>query len=1034
MTGVLPPYWASSLPKLGNLLLQGNSLRGTVPESWIDEEGFRPPFTAIIEPGNDGFCGYISPATDHTLLYSHEDGSHGIVTTLGSCAQSQCGLQRQTPVNASAPNLYDIAWSNRVAPVDIAEFNKQYPPSQLRSLGDLVTIPCYLPNDTEPTYLGADAARNQSTWQSTTASGPGGPSFLPVTNDLAALEIPKDCSATAGAPGIWTVRLSQRATVQAVLLYVGAQMSGVKVAVGDNVDGSKNPSCFADSLQFDKPGDGQVILCNGGKGLPGQYISVLADTNVSICKFSVWPFVSNAALGKNAFGSSNGVPPTFAVDGDVNTCAVLDSRAIAGQSGLSAYLTIDLGYEAHVETVVVKRGTSSPTLTGEGSISIRVSDSQVSSAVDNCATDEPIAEDYKPILCRGVGRYLTLFRNLAVPSSMAICEVYIYLAQAPMGFIALPPPVSPSMQPPPPSTPGPPINPAITTSTRTLSVTLRLTGPGLLPWSLSVQQDLVSALSGLWKEEAGVDTVTFATFSEETGSRKLLQVGVVLTELLVRVTNGTAPDVAVYITETVSDGSVNAALETGGLTGVTATLQSLTPFSASPPTPIGPSSAGNLSGGAVAGIIIGSIIGAGLLSLAAWVVYRKQRDRRVFLSKLTTGYNLTVEATKGPPPEVMSFLSEDGNGERPPVSPSATSLLIRSNSGKSRGLHSGGVSELWLVDYKEIEKQKQIGEGSFGKVHLAFWRETTVAVKELAAPGVTTSLDEEFPDAQARESTRRHPLLDSLQREAAMMASLRHPSIVMYLGVSLDPPAVITEYCARGGLNDVLRKARSNPQLASQLDWARRLNMVLDAAKGMLYLHSCSPPIIHRDLKSPNLLVDKHWRVKVCDFNLSRVLEDSAVLSSVAATNPRWLAPEILAGKGYTFASDVFAFGVILWEVLTWTVPWPDHGPWQVVAMITEGRQRPEIPKHSMDSLPGGTFMEMSKYTELMEVCWAQDPAERPSFASIISSLRAMLATETHRVRANGGGGLLGVLDEKSSRGVSMVDSSMGLTEEFGSQ
>ena len=69
------------------------------------------------------------------------------------------------------------------------------------------------------------------------------------------------------------------------------------------------------------------------------------------------------------------------------------------------------------------------------------------------------------------------------------------------------------------------------------------------------------------------------------------------------------------------------------------------------------------------------------------------------------------------------------------------------------------------------------------------------------------------------------------------------------------------------------------------------------------------PATARRDLKSANLLVDKHWRVRVCDFNLSRVMEDQAVLSSVAATNPRWLAPEILSGKGYTYSSDVYAFG-----------------------------------------------------------------------------------------------------------------------------
>ena len=70
-----------------------------------------------------------------------------------------------------------------------------------------------------------------------------------------------------------------------------------------------------------------------------------------------------------------------------------------------------------------------------------------------------------------------------------------------------------------------------------------------------------------------------------------------------------------------------------------------------------------------------------------------------------------------------------------------------------------------------------------------------------------------------------------------MMASLRHPNIVMYLGVCLDPPAVVTEYCARGSLNDVLKRARGSISLAAQLDWPRRLNMALDAAKVCIWRH-----------------------------------------------------------------------------------------------------------------------------------------------------------------------------------------------------
>jgi serine/threonine protein kinase len=70
--------------------------------------------------------------------------------------------------------------------------------------------------------------------------------------------------------------------------------------------------------------------------------------------------------------------------------------------------------------------------------------------------------------------------------------------------------------------------------------------------------------------------------------------------------------------------------------------------------------------------------------------------------------------------------------------------------------------------------------------------------------------------------------------------------------------------------------------------------------------------------------------LQVCDFNLSRVMEESAILSSMAASNPRWLAPEILSGRGYTFSSDVYSFGVIMWEFLTWQIPWHECGPWQV--------------------------------------------------------------------------------------------------------
>ena len=318
----------------------------------------------------------------------------------------------------------------------------------------------------------------------------------------------------------------------------------------------------------------------------------------------------------------------------------------------------------------------------------------------------------------------------------------------------------------------------------------------------------------------------------------------------------------------------------------------------------------------------------------------------------------------------------------------------RSGSGALAGGRGGVEASLWAVQWRDLEIVRQIGEGSFGKVYLAKWRETTVAVKVL----ISTSLglgDEGEEDEQPPLPPGPNPLLAGLQKEASMMAAMRHPNVVMYLGVCVDPPLVVTEYCARGSLTDVLKRGAASAAGAASLDWPRRLAMALDAAKGMNYLHSSDPPVIHRDLKSPNLLVDKHWRVKVCDFNLSRVLEEQAVVSSLAASNPRWLAPEILSGRGYTFSSDVYSFGVIMWELLAWRLPWHDCGPWQVVKLVTDDRARPPVPSGA--DLPTPPFPGQPAYVQLMNDCWQHEPEKRPRFAEIITRLRSLLLGETQR-------------------------------------
>lgn len=305
----------------------------------------------------------------------------------------------------------------------------------------------------------------------------------------------------------------------------------------------------------------------------------------------------------------------------------------------------------------------------------------------------------------------------------------------------------------------------------------------------------------------------------------------------------------------------------------------------------------------------------------------------------------------------------------------------------------------WLLEYRALELDAVVGEGAFGKVWRGRWQETDVAIKvftSLAAFGLPTSSVVSGQDGAAAEGNHafNKDVKDSVKtlgREVELMMDMRHPNIILFMGICTDPPCVVTEYCSRGSLYDLLIAAREDEVLARQLHWPRRLGLALDAAKGMLYLHSHKPPIIHRDLKSPNLLVDGYWRAKVTDFNLSRLSESvPSVASSVVANNPRWHAPEIIRQHDFTMAGDVYSFGLILWELLTWELPFEHLTPFQIILLVGEKGERPLIPERTSRGVKGGVFPGYDDYIALMQSCWAQDPADRPAFDQVIASLRSI--------------------------------------------
>ncbi|KAD3337540.1 hypothetical protein E3N88_33060 [Mikania micrantha] len=269
--------------------------------------------------------------------------------------------------------------------------------------------------------------------------------------------------------------------------------------------------------------------------------------------------------------------------------------------------------------------------------------------------------------------------------------------------------------------------------------------------------------------------------------------------------------------------------------------------------------------------------------------------------------------------------------------------------------------DVFDIPWTDMVLDDKIGEGSFGVVYRADWNGEDVAVK-------TLSLEQDF-----------HPeSINEFWREVAIMRRLQHPNIVLFMGVVTQPPhlSIVTEYLPRGSLFKLLHK--NGPKKI--LDEQHRLRMALDVAKGMNYLHKRNPPIVHRDLKSPNLLVDKNYTVKVADFGLSRLKANTFLSSKSAAGTPQWMAPEVLNDDPSNEKSDVYSFGVILWELVTLQIPWSNLSAAQVVAAVGCKHKRLEIP-HDVNR----------QVAALIEACWATEPSKRPSFSSIMKSLRPLI-------------------------------------------
>ncbi len=280
-----------------------------------------------------------------------------------------------------------------------------------------------------------------------------------------------------------------------------------------------------------------------------------------------------------------------------------------------------------------------------------------------------------------------------------------------------------------------------------------------------------------------------------------------------------------------------------------------------------------------------------------------------------------------------------------------------------------------------ISEKQMIAEGGFGRVYRACFTQTvgfnppkvkqqTVAIKELF---------EADADAFAE-----------FTREVDLMSRMAHANIVRLIGVcfSNQRPSMVMEYMDGGTLRSALQDG-----IAPQL----RKRIALDVALGMAHLHSHQPPIVHRDLKSPNvLLATRHASAasnmlvpvaKIADFGMSLHNSSFIELNQTIVQNPRWLAPEIMRGEQHNHLSDVYSFAIVLWELAMQKLPFDAHDDdaWRfdlsIEQAVTAGTR-----------LPLGDIAEdLKPLVPFMERCWVDDMNKRPEFNAMLAEMSKKL-------------------------------------------
>ena len=275
----------------------------------------------------------------------------------------------------------------------------------------------------------------------------------------------------------------------------------------------------------------------------------------------------------------------------------------------------------------------------------------------------------------------------------------------------------------------------------------------------------------------------------------------------------------------------------------------------------------------------------------------------------------------------------------------------------------------YKIDIKKLQPIRTLNEGAFGRVFLV---RDKVSRQKYAAKVILYSSKEESYKKM-------------INNEISIMIRIRHPTLISFFGYSLEDfegkknVTILMEYLEKGSLAEYIKKIQSC--LADQeYDNTHRQIILIGIARGMMFLHQNH--VLHRDLKPANILLDADFHPHIIDFGLSKFhANDKSTISTHECGTTIYMAPETIKSNKYSIKTDVYSFGILMYEVVTDKTPYPAFKNGE----LTDYAFKQKVVEENYRPIFKDPIKKSIK--ELIESCWSSDPNDRPTFEELFNKL-----------------------------------------------